>query len=135
MSETEVTEYREARWRSRMPDSIGNHSVRVYDYKGELFEVDRTCDASPRFYEIRHVYAGPGHPGPDQPNSGFWLKDGYHSILEYYQPECIKVQGEGYFGDGLSWPKAEVLAKAAMIDWVDGNDESPAIREEAHEVP
>lgn len=121
---SKVVEFPDDRWRSRLPDSINNHSVRIYGYKGELFELDRTCDASPRFFELRRIHVGPGKPAPDHIHGSFYTENGVtHSFLELYQPEVILVNGNRYFGDGLSWGAAEIIAKLAIINWINGTDE------------
>jgi len=52
--------------------------------------LDRTLDAVPPIFELTLV--------PEKP--------GLH--------ETIKVEGKQYWGDGLSWQKAEKLAKEAI---------------------
>ena len=56
-----------------------------------------------------------------QNDQGRWV-----SFLTLYQPEVIEVDGQRYWGDGLSWAKAEVIAKRAIVEWTDGTEDDDA---------
>ena len=84
--------------------AINRHSVRTYqvtmpDERIFLFTLDRTLDGVPPFYSLSHI--------KDTLEPG-----------EVYFPKTVKVNGEQYWGDGLSWPQAEKLLPAAFATFI-----------------
>jgi hypothetical protein len=69
--------------------SINRHSCRVYKNGDSFYMLDRTTDASPPFFTF---YALSGDPQ-----------------ITTSQPKEIKVNGKSYWGDGISWKKAEAI--------------------------
>lgn len=79
----------EREYRRAGENSINAHSTRTYNADGELLMLDRTTDASPRFYTLWHIRQD----------------DGFSS--------AIKVGGNIHFGDGLPWSRAiEMVLKS-----------------------
>lgn len=72
--------------------AINKHSIRVYETSGVRglkkmeFTLNRTLDGCPPFYEL------------------------YYFKPDTFLPTHLKVNSEQYWGDGLSWPKAEQQA-------------------------
>ena len=77
------------RYRIDPPNSINRHSCRLYEFSGRRIVLDRTCDASPRFFSSFQEIVG--------------FKSGGQPIF----PPRILVGGKEYWGDGFSWKRAE----------------------------
>lgn len=79
--------------------AINRHSVRYYEWEGVgHFAIDRILDTDPKCFEILELLHDPREP-----------------VTQPYVPPTLKIDGKRYFGDGLSWRKAESVAKAAII--------------------
>lgn len=73
--------------------AINKHSVKTYqDEAGNLYQLNRTLDGVPPFFEAYGPY-----------------KKGFQGILPR-----LKVAGQDYWGNGISWNKAEKLFHAAL---------------------
>lgn len=70
--------------------AIGRHSERVYQYGPTRYILSRELDADPKCYNLHYF----------KPGKTF--------------ATTIPVGGSDYWGDGLSWPKAEALAYEAV---------------------
>ena len=68
--------------------AINLHAIRVYEHHGTRYSLDKTLDGAPPFFSL---YQHPKH-------GGFALM----------QP--MKVSGQEYWGDGLSWKAVEEIA-------------------------
>jgi hypothetical protein len=79
-------------------NAINRHSLRRYLYQSEQYEIDRTLDASPPFYTLSLL--------PPISSSGGYLNR-IPSLI-------IPVEGNQYWGDGLSWKTAEKIAFEAI---------------------
>lgn len=71
---------------------INRHSVRVYEFDGERFSLDRTTDAAPPFFTAHNL----NHAGGIAP--------------------VLQVDGLEFWGDGLSWRMAEAKLKATLVE-------------------
>jgi hypothetical protein len=95
-------------------NAINRHSSRVYEdaETGEFFEIDKTLDGVPPFYELL---------------SRSDLRRKVCNGLIYYEstasktipifPEQIVVNGEPYWGSGITWRQAVLLAQKAIEQW------------------
>jgi hypothetical protein len=76
--------------------AINKHSTRIYMVSGVRkpkateFTLNRTLDGCPPFFELCYFKG------------------------DSFSPTHLKVNGEQYWGDGLSWPKAEQQAFKAI---------------------
>lgn len=78
--------------------AINRHSVRYYQWSDPkqhsgFFMIDRTLDGVPPFYELLDLDHDP------------------RTDHKPYIPRTIKIDGQRYFGDGLSWRDAEIIAR------------------------
>jgi len=101
--------------------SINRHSVRMFlstegtltppeqdtRYLHTAFVLDRTMDGVPPFYSAMELTLESG------------------SIWPQHQRR-IRVQGNEYWGDGLSWPRAKELFIAALAEHVTAETGAPA---------
>lgn len=71
--------------------AINRHSVRVFEYKGRKYTLDRTLDSVPPFYTLTR-----------QPESGFGIG------------VTVKVNGRDSWGEGWSWSRAVANALHAI---------------------
>lgn len=73
--------------------AINKHSTRTYeDESGNLYKLDRTLDGAPPFFAAYGPY------GPD-----------FRGVL----PRLL-IDGKEYWGDGISWKKAEAILRRAL---------------------
>jgi len=87
----EITECRtEIKW----PDSINHHMQRVYEESGSFYMLDRTLDGVPPFYSFYALSFDPRKT--------------------YGIPNHIKVNGQEYWGGGLTWQQAEAIIKVII---------------------
>lgn len=72
--------------------SINRHSVRVYEWRGRRYTLDKTLDGVPPFYTLF-----------GKPDSGYGVS------------RVVKVNGKEYWGDRLAWRMAEEMAFDAIM--------------------
>jgi hypothetical protein len=89
----ELTEFRERYGGDSR--AINRHSVRVYEFQGSFWKLDKTCDGAPPFFNLEEL------PFDPRKTSGMGQR--------------VKVEGADYWGDGYSWPKAEKAAFAVIV--------------------
>lgn len=90
-------------------NAINRHAERIYDVGGAYYEINKTLDGVPPFYELltRGDLVLRDYNGYKSVES---LSDRYNP----YFPKTIQVDGEDYWGSGLTWREAEALAFEAM---------------------
>ncbi len=104
-------------------NAINRHSSRIYEDKYRAFyEIDKTLDGCPPFYELleRSDLRWVQQEGPPSNRKG-----GIKSLESRASKYCpiflnnIKVIPNcRYFGDGLTWEQAEDLAKRAIEKFI-----------------
>ncbi len=87
--------------------AINRHSVRQYAVPGHdpHIYLDKTLDGCPPFYELYDF-------------------EGKSPCLA----TSIPVNGQRYFGDGLTWREAECVAGEAIQAWFDEVNEPDAVK-------
>lgn len=99
--------------------AINRHSIRIYEdaKTGEFFEINKTLDGAPPFYEL--------HSRSDlrrkTANNHTWLESFAGSSGPIFTP-CIKVDGEDFWGSGITWRQAELRSQKAIEQWYNENN-------------
>ncbi len=76
--------------------AINKHSNRVYEHNSIEYTLDRNLSGVPPFFSLYYF--------PKKSRSGFAIS------------KIIPVEGSEYWGDGLTWRQAIVLAKRRVKD-------------------
>lgn len=76
-------------------NSINRHTVRVYTVNESFYMLERTTDANPPFFALYSL-------------SAVYTNDSKLSELSV-DDAPISVNGRLFWGDGLSWKKAEAM--------------------------
>lgn len=77
--------------------AINKHVRRTYLVQGITFYIDKVLDSCPQYYELFQI-----------------------TTSKFFNmfPHTIRVQGQLYWGDGLSWHQAESLAYPAILTYI-----------------
>ena len=94
--------------------AINKHSIRIYEdaQTGEFFEINKTLDGVPPFYEL----FSRSDLRRKTVNKHTWLES-ISSQLSPIFPERIKADKQEYWGDGITWLQAEIIAQKAIEQW------------------